>query len=160
MLIELSMNDLIRLYKLASLGKLIGGLVHNLNGPLQNLALDIEMTNQSIEGNHQLDNETLNNLRLRLKRMEEEFERIDNLIKISSMKSRPEEIYHKFLNLNDFLQQELWFLNANLYFKHNVRTELKFQDNPPLITRFRASLYVYMTGFHLHALRTHFQASL
>ena len=58
----------------------------------------------------------------------------DNLIKISSMKSRPDEIYHKFLNLNDFLQQELWFLSTNLYFKHSVRTELKFQDNPPLIS--------------------------
>jgi C4-dicarboxylate-specific signal transduction histidine kinase len=41
---EISFKNLIELYKLASLGKVTGGLIHNINGPLQNIGLDLEMT--------------------------------------------------------------------------------------------------------------------
>ncbi|MBW2609249.1 MAG: hypothetical protein JRC68_02765 [Deltaproteobacteria bacterium] len=134
MLIELPIHNLIRLFKMASIGKLMGGLIHNLNGPLQNLGLDIEMAHHSLKSDSGLDNDLINKISKRLNRMEEEFDRIDQIIKISSMKAIQDEDYHKPLHLNYFIQQELLFLQTNLYFKHNVRTELSFQDDlPPLV---------------------------
>ena len=92
---------------MASLGKLIAGLLNNINGPLQNLGLDIEMANYSLKDGSKLDNEKAQNISSRLKRMEEEFERIDRLIKASSLKTSQDEDYNnKLMNLNDYLQQE------------------------------------------------------
>ena len=73
MLNEIPINDFIRLFQLAFLGKLIGGLVHNLNGPLQNLGLDMEMAKHFLKGKSSFDNETLIEFHTRLKRMEEEY---------------------------------------------------------------------------------------
>lgn len=130
-MIELPVNEFIRLFRLAYLGKLIGGLVHNLNGPLQNLSLDIEMANYSLKNESNDDKEKIGGISTRLKRMEEEYESIDRLIKSSSMKALHHEDKSQPLpNFDEFLQQELWFLQSNLYFKHNVRTEQLFQGNP------------------------------
>ena len=131
-MIELSRQYLTRLFRLASFGKIIGGLIHNLNGPLQNLGLDIEMANHSLQDNSCADNETIKNILGRLKRMEEEFERIDRLIKTYSIKAGSEDDFdNRLINMNDYLQQELCFLETNLYFKHNVDKKLEFQNNPP-----------------------------
>ena len=133
-LIELSIDEFIRLFKLAFLGKLIGGLIHNINGPLQNLGLDLEMARYSLREENDNDNEALKDFLTRLKRMEEEFERIDHLIKTSSIKAGQEVDYsNKHMDINEYLSQELSFLHSNLYFKHNVHTEQIYQDNPPLI---------------------------
>jgi len=132
--VEVPIHNLIRLLKMASIGKLMGGLIHNLNGPLQNLGLDIEMANHTLKGDSKSDDDMFNTISNRLKRIEEEFERINQIIRVSSMKIMQDEDNSKSLHLNHFIQQELMFLNTNLYFKHNVHTELKFQDDlPPLI---------------------------
>ncbi len=131
-LIKLSRQYLTRLFRLASFGKTIGGLIHNLNGPLQNLGLDIEMANHSLQDNSSVDSETIKSIRGRLKRMEEEFERIDRLIKTYSIKAGNEEDFNnRLINMNDYLKQELCFLETNLYFKHNVDKKIEFQNHPP-----------------------------
>lgn len=131
MLVELSMDDLIRLFRLTCVGKLVGGLIHNLNGPLQNLGLDLEMAIHTLKIDSLLDEGLKKDIQSRLIRMQEEYERIDQLIKISSLKADADEDYHRFLHFNNFLNQELEFFKTNLYFKHNVHTELELQDNLP-----------------------------
>ena len=134
MLNEIPINDFIRLFQSAFLGKLIGGLVHNLNGPLQNLGLDMEMAKHFLKGKSSFDNETANEIHGRLKRMEEEYERIDQLIKSAALKAAPDGLYNnQLMNLNEYMKEELSFLQSNLYFKHNVHTEQVYQENPPLI---------------------------
>ena len=131
-MIKLSRQYLTRLFRLASFGKIIGGLIHNLNGPLQNLGLDIEMANHSLQDDSRVDSEMIKNIRGRLKRMEEEFERIDRLIKTYSIKASSEEDFdNRLINMNDYLKQELCFLETNLYFKHNVDKKIEVQDHPP-----------------------------
>ena len=46
-IVEISLKDLVKLYEFASIGKVINGLLHNLNGPLQNLGMYIELMNHS-----------------------------------------------------------------------------------------------------------------
>jgi hypothetical protein len=133
-IVEISLKDLVKLYQFASIGKVINGLLHNLNGPLQNLGMYIELMNHSrfvsektIPGsNHQLDN--------RLERMEEEVDHINRLIKTTFMRANPHEDRHDCMDLGEFLERELSFLNSNLYFKHHVRTELDFEEGLPVVT--------------------------
>ncbi len=133
MLVELSLDDLLGLLKLSSVGKLMGGLVHNLNGPLQNLGMDMELMNYSLIGGGTLSDDQVDAVSTRLKRMKAEFERINYIIKNAAMRVSLSENYNKFINVNEFLKRELSFFEANLYFKHNVHTELQLHSELPTL---------------------------
>jgi len=157
-LFEISLNDLIGLVRMASLGKLMNGLVHNLNGPLQNLGMDMEMMLHSLTGKgHSLTGKGLShddlakNMAIRLNRMEGEFEHINQLIKTTSLKADPEDDYQGYANLNEFLEEELSFLEANLYFKHHVRKEIHLEDDLAVLTNFPKGVAMSLSWF-LHAL--------
>ena len=128
---EFSMNDLIRLFKMASLGKVTGGLIHNINGPLQNIGLDLEMSQYMLRKEAD-DSGAENNIMVRLKRIEDELERLNSIIKTSTHKIMQAD--NSLQNFNEFIEQELSFLNTNLYFKHNVETDLQLDATPPLMS--------------------------
>ncbi len=134
--VEVSLESLIRVYKLATLGKLMAGLVHNLNGPLQNIGIDIEMMDHLLMNRDTRDKDVEDIFAPRLKRMEGEFDAINLLIRTTSMKASTEEDSGEHRNLNDLLDQEFSFLEANLYFKHNIQKDFDFQDDLPSITKF------------------------
>ena len=135
MIVEISLKDLVKLYEFASIGKVINGLLHNLNSPLQNLGMYIELMNHSRfvadkaapASGHQLDN--------RLERMEEEVDHINHLIKTTFMRANPHEDRHDCMDLGEFLKRELSFLNSNLYFKHHVQTELDLEKELPVVSQ-------------------------
>jgi len=131
--IKLVLDDFIKLYKLASIGKLVGGLVHNLNGPMQNLGLDIEMAYFSLKDESKWDKNIAKSIMSRLKRMEEEHEKINLLIRETSARTQDnDELYNTgIINIHDFLKQQFTYLHINLYFKHNVQTEIIEINNPP-----------------------------
>ncbi len=129
---ELSVNDLIGLFKLASLGKVTGGLIHNINGPLQNIGLDLEMSQYMLKKETGDNSWIESNIMTRLKRIEEELDRLNTMIKTSS--NRVMHADNGFQNFNENLEQELSFLNSNLYYKHNVETTLKLDKHPPLVS--------------------------
>ena len=76
MFVEISLDSLCRLYGSAALGKLMGGLVHNLNGPLQNLGMDLEMMIYSLADTDPSRDSPSKGLGTRLKRMETELDAI------------------------------------------------------------------------------------
>lgn len=131
-MIEMHPDDLMNLYRLSSLGKLIGGLIHNINGPLQNIGLDLEMSEYVLKGESDTQEQKIEKVRSRLKRIAEELDRLNDMIKTVSSRTAMYEEGNIYMNIHDYLQQELSFLAANLYFKHNIDTDLKFTDNPPL----------------------------
>lgn len=151
MLFEISLNDLIGLVRMASLGKLMNGLVHNLNGPLQNLGMDMEMMLHSLTGKGLSQDDLAKNMAIRLNRMEGECEHINHLIKTTSLRADPEDDYQRYANLNEFLEEELSFLEANLYFKHHVRKEIHLEDDLAALTNFPKGVAVPLSWF-LHAL--------
>jgi signal transduction histidine kinase len=134
-IVEISLKDLVKLYEFASIGKVINGLLHNLNSPLQNLGMYIELMNHSrtvsdkaaSPSGHPLDN--------RLERMEEEVDHINHLIKTTFMRANPHEDRHDCMDLGDFLKRELSFLNSNLYFKHHVQTEVNIAEELPVVSQ-------------------------
>jgi hypothetical protein len=129
----LPLDDLLGLLKLSSAGKLMSGLVHNLNGLLQNLGMEMELMNHSLMGEETLSEDQVDAVHTRLKRMQAEFERISSIIKIATMRASLSENYNSFLSINEFLRREISFFEANLYFKHNVHTEFQLHSELPAL---------------------------
>ena len=130
---ELSVDDLIGLFKMASLGKVTGGLIHNINGPLQNIGLDLEMSQFMLRKEANQNGGKESNIMVRLKRIEDELDRLNTMIKTSSNKIVHDD--YGLQNFNEYLDQELSFLTTNLYFKHNVKTTLQLAEGPPMMNQ-------------------------
>ena len=134
---KLSLNDLTQLFNLASLGKVTGGLIHNINGPLQNIGLDVEMSQYMLRKEGESNGSS--NIMVRLKRIEEELERLNSIIKTASSKiTLSEDNLHNF---NEYLDQELFFLHTNLYYKHNVESSLELTEQSPLMNHLPEKIY-------------------
>ena len=118
--IEIPVDRAIELYKFVSVGKLMGGLVHNMNGPLHSLGIEMDVLNFLMDKGIESVSEFIESLKKRLKRMEEEFERLNLLIRSTSERVEFNSFIYKKTDINKIVKQELEFLNANLYFKHKV----------------------------------------
>ncbi len=129
-MIELSADDFAEAHRLMSVGRLVQGLIHNLNGPLQNLGMDMDMIGYSLETGEGSVQELREELRTRIARMEEEFEQINRLIRIAASRAAP-DADQAFLSLGDFLDREVTFLQSNLYFKHHVEKTVDLEEGLP-----------------------------
>ena len=147
MTINITWDTLMYLYKYAAFGRLVHGLIHNLNGPLHNLGMDIEMMHLFIAGNTELDIREANKITKRLERMGVEFEHIAQMVRTTSMRLNPDKDFDSFTSLKHFLEQELDFLNANLYFKHHVQTHLKVEEKLPPIATLQEDILISLRWF-------------
>ncbi|RJR34750.1 MAG: hypothetical protein C4576_25975 [Desulfobacteraceae bacterium] len=129
--IEIPLERFVDFYKLVTLGKLIQGLVHNLNGPLQNLGMDMEMMEHSLKHEPKMPRELSDSFLGRLERMEREFDHVSRLIKSAAMRIDPEGDFLEYGTLKSFLEQEISFLHANLYFKHNIEKDIQLPADLP-----------------------------
>jgi hypothetical protein len=132
-MIQLSRDDFIEMYRLNTIGRLVHGLVHNLNGPLQNLGMDMDMIGFSLGKGEESAEELLKEIGNRIGRMEEEFERINRLIRAAAARCAPDDEEAGYMNLGDFLDEEIDFLKANLYFKHHVTSDIALKGDLPAI---------------------------
>jgi len=131
MKIEISLKEMIEILKMASMGKLMNGLIHNLNSPLQNIGMDIELAAMYLKNTEQAVKEITEKLNSRIERMEKEFERINQILKRGAINIQMDEYYLKSMTLTLFLQQVMKMLEANLYFKHNVKKEINLIPDLP-----------------------------
>ena len=125
--LQVPVDDLARLCHLASLGKLLGGLIHNLNSPLHSLGMQMDVMQHVILKKSEISKDVSENLSKRITRMNEEFENLNNQIRIAGMRADLQETPVKRLDINHFLHEEIEFLKTNLYFKHNVETTMEEQ---------------------------------
>ena len=135
MKIEICLKEMIEILKMASLGKLMSGLIHNLNSPLQNIGMDIELAAMYLKDNKQVLNEITEKLSPRIERMENEFERINQILKRGTFNIQMDEYYLKSMTLTLFIQQVMKMLEANLYFKHNVKKEMNLVPDLPKLNQ-------------------------
>lgn len=132
--LQVSLDELAQLCHLASLGKLVGGLIHNLNSPLHSLGMQMDVMQHFILKKSEISNDISEKLSARLTQMNNEFENLNNQIRIAGMRmdlmaSPPER-----LDINRFLHEEMQFLKTNLYFKHNVETTLELSPSLQALT--------------------------
>lgn len=109
-------------HKLAAIGQLAAGISHNLNTPIAIIQANAELlklTHPKIKEAEKILQQT---------------KRMSQLINTILDKGRKEQnTSMMFVDLNDLLKQELEFLNANLFFKHQIEKEYHFDPNIPKI---------------------------
>jgi len=138
-MIEIPADDFAEVHRLISAGRLVQGLIHNLNGPLQNLGMDMDMIGYALEGGEGSGEELREEIRSRIARMEEAFEQINHLIRIAASRVVPDE-EQAFLSLGYFLDEEMSFLRSNLYFKHHVEKSVELETGLPELRTLHDSL--------------------
>ncbi|OPX40968.1 MAG: hypothetical protein DRG82_07645 [Deltaproteobacteria bacterium] len=132
--LQISLQDLARLCHLASLGKHLGGLIHNLNSPLHSLGMQMDVMQHFILKKNEFSDDVSEKLSKRLTQMNEEFENLNNQIRIAGMRADLLDSAPERIDINHFLHQEMQFLKTNLYFKHNVETTLELSPSLKAIT--------------------------
>jgi two-component system NtrC family sensor kinase len=123
---DLMEMELIGEQRLATIGLLASGVAHNINTPLMGiygLAQLIKMKHPEIED---------------IDGVIAQVERINGIIRNLMWKSsRESQLTAQEINLNQLLQEELKFLEADLEFKHNVEKTVELADNiPPIMGKY------------------------
>jgi two-component system NtrC family sensor kinase len=150
--IQFPENFLYGCFQNSKIGYLVKGIVHNLNSPMQILSMNIEMLKMDIAKNMKatesilalsLPDTAANQLKeladnlqgrtYRLSQMEETLARMENMVNVITNRSQGGEDRQKPLILNQVLEEELDFWNADLFFKHQVEKQLALPTTPTLI---------------------------
>jgi signal transduction histidine kinase len=142
--LETCLAELVRYCRHASAGRLLTGVLHQMNSPLQVLSFQLELLEQN-------QREELASLaqapppppaleasgRLRLVKFQEvrqALEQLQTLTRRLILQGRHEETTEKlYLDLNRLYQEELELYQANPFFKHKVEKVFRFEaDLPPI----------------------------
>ena len=108
--------------RLAAIGLLASGIAHNINSPLMGIYGAAQLIKMKYPDLTDIDGVIA------------QVERINGIVRNLMWKSRQEqETQPQEINLNQLLQEELRFLEADLDFKHNVTKQYAFADNVPAI---------------------------
>jgi PAS domain S-box-containing protein len=108
--------------RLAAIGLLASGIAHNINSPLMGIYGAAQLIKMKYPDLTDIDGVIT------------QVERINGIVRNLMWKSRQEqETQPQEINLNQLLQEELRFLEADLDFKHNVAKHYSFADNVPTI---------------------------
>ena len=141
-------------------GRLTSGIVHNLNGPLQILSMQIELFNREIKkeiSDLQTLKESLNDDRYqsiisnlidkfnkrydRIEQLETTINRMEHIVNIISKRCRTNETLSNTVLINQIIEDELVFWQGDLFFKHNVEKQINLSSKPIFIqtdeTKFR-----------------------
>jgi len=129
--------------RLSHLGKIVKGLIHNINGPLQNLSMLVEMV---AKGQDQLDVLVVNQphdfsekweaisgkQRLRFQRLIQQITLLaeilrDFMVLLEIERNQPE------VDLKLILEKMTNVFHADLFFKHHVEMELRLERGLPLV---------------------------
>lgn len=104
------------LYRSSALGTQVKGILHNLNGSLQILSMQVEL----LQGTFSKQREDLNaSAQEKLERCQGQIEKMRTVVEILSRRGSEEE-GPRTVYVNDLIGEELSFLNHNLFFKHEV----------------------------------------
>lgn len=129
--------------RLSHLGRVVRGLIHNINGPLQNLSMLVEML---IKGQDQLDRmvsgDSQNNpeqwgtvsgkQRQRFDRLMQQISLLGDILRDFMLLIEMERNESE-LDLNLVLEKLVSVFKADLFFKHQVAMELNLERGLPLV---------------------------
>lgn len=164
-------NFFLECFQYSLTGRLANGIVHNLNGPLQILSMQMEMIkmdlmkfdNPSALYAESLDlssgggalRDDIARINERLEQITEVIVRLESMIRILGYRgmSDDEEKQLKPVDMCPFLEDFIEFWNADLYFKHRVEKEILLPESSlfPVIDEagVLAMLDGIMSGFML-----------
>ncbi len=107
------------LYRYSALGTQAKGIIHNLNGSLQILSMQLELLQGTFSKQGGGPNASTQE---KLERCLGQVERMRTVLEILSRRGSEEEGPRQ-VYVNDLIEEELSFLNHNLFFKHEVEVK-------------------------------------
>jgi len=129
-------QELIRQHYMSGIGRLMKGVAHNMNGPLQVLSIQVELLKKIMaeEGKILIENKQ-EICAKKIGQLEEELERLHSMTDfIVNRCSTSEESNTSMVDLNEVIKDEVSLLHADLFFKHKVKKTLKLKESLPLIS--------------------------
>jgi len=130
---EALVKDLLALQPFLRIGRHFRGIVHNLNGYLQNALLQVELLHLALQSS--LNPPEIDDLGQRLKRVSEELDGLAEDLRFWGQQVDLESVGRDVpVDLNYVLREALAFLKADLFFKHQVSTELRLQPDLPTVS--------------------------
>ncbi len=143
--LKLSLKELIRYYRHSGAGRLVVGLAHRMNSPLQVLSFQLELLDQK-----SLEEEELLSVcppiaaagmvslhkyrREKLRQFRTELGKLQALARGLILQGVHEEAQDKTpLNLNQVIGDQLDLYQADPFFQHRVRKDIQLQPGLPLI---------------------------
>ncbi len=116
--------------KNARIGKLVGGVMHNMNGAMQILSIQMEMAQKmsAVEDGPPLLSEKIDACLAQV-------DRLRAMIEVLRPQDRDPDEREKAdkINLNELLERDLGLFHHNLFFKHQVKVKKTFTSRMPLI---------------------------
>ena len=144
---ERCLTELVRSYRHSAVGQHVTGIVHNLNTPLQVLSFQVELLTQKAKDKPRLLKATpsipvMHTLRelldYRLKKLQQlsqEVERLQTQVRLLvHHRLHEDQENRQYLDLNRICREELELYQANAFFKHQVRKEVRLQEGLPPIS--------------------------
>ncbi len=131
-------------------GRLTKGIVHNINGPIQILSMQMELfrlgLSQNLNSLKRLATsgnasdmpeklyKNLSDMATRLDQMEEALQRIEQNVRIIGNRGgEGKDLEPRPLILATLIQEELEFWKGDLFFKHQVSVDLEMPEDPPIV---------------------------
>ncbi len=114
--------ELLNEHKLSAIGRLAAGIAHNLNTPISVIQANAELL--------QVKNPDSPQIQKILNQTERLSELIRNIVQKSE---RQQDNKRTNIQLNQLLQEEIEFLQANLFFKHKINKSLQFDEHLPKV---------------------------
>jgi len=129
---EALLKDLVVLQPFLRIGRHFKGIVHNLNGYLQNALLQVELLHLALQSSQKPPE--IDDMGRRLKRLSEELDGLAEDLRFWGQHVDFESVGRDVpVDLNYVLREALAFLKADLFFKHQVSTELRLQPDLPTV---------------------------
>jgi signal transduction histidine kinase len=125
------LSAFIERYRHATLGKLLQGVLHNLNGALQILSMQMELLERmAVRQESGIPEEIPTQIAKCLEQLDQ-FQIILDVLLQKGMHDEQSE--HQMVSLNELLEEELAILRHNLFFKHQVRIQKALDPSLPLL---------------------------
>jgi len=129
--IEHLSSQLVKQDAAASYGLLVQGMVHNLNNPLAVINGRLDLLNLSMQKDHKQGVFNLDKYKENVALIKKNLENLTSMIRNTLARSVNHKSEEKTeIDINSLFEQELKFLEANTFFKHNIN--LKLETNPDL----------------------------
>jgi two-component system NtrC family sensor kinase len=118
-------------YRFSTLGSLVKGIIHNFNGSIQILSMQMELLQGMLASGKE---EIKPSILVKMEQSLEQIDRMKTMIEILNKKgARDDNLTPQDIYLNELLEEELSLLQHHLYFKHQVKVKKSlYPQLPPL----------------------------
>lgn len=137
-------------HRLSRLGNLTQGIVHNLNGTLQVLSMHMEMLQGMLTKDGHQASPAIQN---KMKKCLDHFDALRGMVESLGRKgSQADDEGPRMINVNNLIEEGIWFLKNNLFFKHEVKVKKEFSSKLPLLKGYPADFGEGLLSFIQNAI--------